>query len=488
MLIRPTLPRFVIGVVAAFAAVGCGGPAVPADGTDTSGADRADGGAQPDSPARDILASADATDDAPVRIDGTDVGVADSTLTDTVTPPPAFGCPALPSPTGMIVRVMPSQANQLPNIVSTAATGTTILLEDGTYRMTVAGEGSRRLNFRTAGVTIRSVSNDATRVILDGEYMTNEIINVVVSDVTLAHFTVMRAIDHPIHVYPGGTTGIRNVRLYGMRLIDGGEQFLKVNSNGADAWADDGRVECSFFQLTAAGRPHIERTPGGCYTGGIDTHGGRGWQVRLNRFEDMFCAGEGLAEHAIHFWVGSRDTVVENNTIVNCARGVGFGLVDAGMARTYTDNPYPGVSFIGHYDGVIRNNVIYATIPYFDTGIELAQARGARVFHNTVFTTPTATGFFSPIDYRFANTVVEIRNNLVSRTITVRNGAMGTLSNNLENVAAAYFANPAMVDFHLATGATSAIDRGMTVSGAGVDIDGDPHTVRAPDIGADERP
>jgi hypothetical protein len=238
--------------------------------------------------------------------------------------------------------------------------------------------------------------------------------------------------------------------------------------------------------MTDAGRGRVERAPGGCYTGGIDTHGARGWIVRDNRFDGIYCASEGLAEHAVHFWVGSRDTVVENNLIVDCARGIGFGLTQSGASRSYPDNPYPGVSFVGHYDGILRNNVIAASIRYFDTGIELAQARGARVYHNTVFAAPSASGFFSPIDYRFANTVVDARNNLVSRAVTRRDGAMGTVSNNGEMAAAALFADPASNDFHLRSTAAAAIDRGVVVAESGRDLDGVAHDRGAPDLGADE--
>lgn len=400
---------------------------------------------------------------------------------------PSARCAPLAAPTGRVVRVTPAQANMLPAIVAAATTGTTILLEDGMYRSSSAGEAARRIQFTTAGVTMRSASNNASAVIIDAEYMTNEAITVHASDVVLAHFTIMRAVDHPIHVTPpAGSSGIRSVRLYGLRVIDGGEQFVKVNSNGADAWVDDGRLECSTLAMTDAGRTHVERNPGGCYTGGIDAHGARGWIVRDNRFESIYCAGEGLAEHAVHFWVGSRDTLVENNTIVDCARGVGFGLVQSGSARTYADNPYPGVSFIGHYDGIIRNNVIAASIRYFDTGIELDQARGARVYHNTVYAAASATGFFSPIDYRFANTVVDVRNNLVSRAVTRRDGAMGMVANNGEMAAAALFVDPATNDFHLRSTATAAIDRGVVVAESGRDIDGVAHDRGAPDLGADE--
>ena len=44
-------------------------------------------------------------------------------------------------------------------------------------------------------------------------------------------------------------------------------------------------------------------------------------------------------------------------------------------------------------------------------------------------------------------------------------------------------------DFHLAPSASDAVDQGVTLDEAGVDIDGDPHNAGAgPDIGADESP
>jgi hypothetical protein len=98
------------------------------------------------------------------------------------------------------VRVGPSQANDLPRIIGGAAAGTTVLLDDGLYRMTTTGEAQRRITMSTSGVTLRSASSNAAAVILDGEYLTDEILSVQASNVTIAHLTVMRAVHHPIHV------------------------------------------------------------------------------------------------------------------------------------------------------------------------------------------------------------------------------------------------------------------------------------------------
>lgn len=402
----------------------------------------------------------------------------DANGSDTDVPPPT-GCAPLPAPSGTIVMVSPAQAGMLTSIVTNAAAGTSIVLADGTYALTGT------LQLAKPDVTLRSASNDKTKVILDASYTVNEAIAISASNVTVAHVTIKRAVDHPIHAYTTGNADVTGIRIYGVHIEDGGEQFIKINSGNMTSWLDDGRIECSTFLMTPAGVPHVEPNPGGCYTGGIDAHGAKGWIVRLNQFKDIHCTNGSLAEHAIHFWTGSRDTLVENNVIIDCGRGIGFGLGNGG-GRTYNPDPFPNVAPIGHFGGIIRNNVIWATTQYFDTGIELDQARGTKVFHNTVVSNTGGGSFFSSIDYRFANTDVEIRNNLTNK-ITVRDGAQGTLSNNLELTPLSLFVNAPALDFHLQASATQAIDKGMVVTESGIDIDAEPHTKGAPDIGADER-
>ena len=393
--------------------------------------------------------------------------------------PSSATCGPLPRGRGPTIRVRPAQASSLPAIVAGAPAGATVLLADGTYRL------PRTLVVTKARVTIRSRSGRPGAVVLDGRYATGDLVAAAASDVTIAEVTLTRASYHLVHIVPrdGGPT-IRRVRLYRLQLVDGAEQFVKINPNAArTAFADAGRVECSTFRLTDRGRPHVPSDFLPCYTGGVDAHGARGWTVRLNRFHDIRCA-RGLAEHAVHFWTGSRDTLVERNTIVDCARGIGFGLGErTDWARRYPDRP--GTGYVGHYGGIIRNNVVVAGRPGMDTAIGLEQARAARVYHNTVYASPRASGYFSSLDYRFPNTTADIRNNLVTR-ITARDGATATLARNVQSVPASWFRNAARLDFHLSRAAAGAIDRGVPVRAAGLDIDGKPHSVGPPDLGADE--
>jgi hypothetical protein len=449
------------------------------------GSDPSGGGEPRDGGARDAahVPVDGAIDDAAQPL--LDAAAADGAALDASTPP-VDDCAPLGAPGGMVVNVDPGMAAALPALVRDAAPGTTFVLADGTYRMS-GDEAARRIRVRAPGVTIRAASGDATRVVIDGEYATLETISVEASNVTIADITITHAVDHGVHVV--GTDGGPNItgfRFHRGRILDCGEQFLKVNPSGArDAFVDDGVVTCSHFEMTDDGRPRVERAVGGCYTGGIDVHSARGWRVAHNRFVGIYCAGEGLAEHAIHFWIGSRDTLVERNVVVDCARGIGFGLVESGPSRSYPDDPYPGL-FVGHYDGVIRNNVIVADMPFYDTGIELDQARGALVLHNTIVETERATGRFSSIDTRFANSLTTVRNNLVRR-LTVRDGA-SVADHNVENVPLDYFADAAGGDVHLTAAASEALDRGAVEAQSGLDLDGEPHDRgTAPDIGADER-
>jgi hypothetical protein len=247
-------------------------------------------------------------------------------------------------------------------------------------------------------------------------------------------------------------------------------------------------VSCSAFTMTAAGRAYVPTNPDNasypCYTGGIDAHAAAGWLVARNTFEGIYCDVDSLAEHAIHFWKSGRDQVIEQNVIGNCARGIGLGLTDgAGLQeRAYADDPHRADRidpYVGNFDGVVRNNVVWADIGGFDSGISVEQAIGVRIYHNSVLATGAAGG--NAIEYRFANSIVDIRNNL-STDVVLRDGASGTVQTNLAADASAYDAT-----WHL-TDAAPGIDQGEVLAGAGLDLDGETHDHGAgPDLGADER-
>ena len=399
-------------------------------------------------------------------------------------------CPPLDPPSGNIVNV--DTVAELENAVNTSPSGSTILIADGTYDL-----HGVYLWFATPNVTLRSASGNRDAVVIDGNYdeTTGEIITIAASDVTIADLTLQRAYTHPIHVVATASADTTGALIYNLHIIDPAEQAIKINPDqDRTHFPDDGEVACSHIELTDAGRPHIRNN---CYTGGVDAHQAWGWTIRDNLIEGFWCE-YGFSEHGIHFWTGSRDTLTQRNVLVDNARGVGYGLGDSDAGRAYPDDPCSGASYVGHYDGIIRNNFIFAardelfSSEYsFDCGICLAQACGTQVLHNTVASTQAP---FSSIEWRFADTDVDLINNLVSHNLQDRGGA-AFLDGNLQNASLALFEDGAGGDLHLVASASAAIDQGATLaaglcdddfdgdarpSGSGRDIGADEYTVAAP--------
>jgi hypothetical protein len=395
-------------------------------------------------------------------------------------------CAPLPAPTGTVIEVYPGDAGQLKSLINSSSVGTTILLHDGFYDM--SSGGSSQLTFWNPGVTMRSYSGNRGAVILDGDYVTGELVSIYASDVTIADLTLRRAYYHPIHISGQQNSPISGVRIHNVRVVDPGEQAIKINPVG-NGWVDEGVIECSSIELTPAGRSQIRNN---CYTGGIDAHAARGWTVRRNRIEGFWC-NSGLSEHGVHFWRASRDTLVEQNVIVDCARGVGFGLGPDGGTRAYPDDPYPGVSNKGHIDGVIRNNFIAATDPSlflsqygFDTGVGLEQAAGARVLHNSVASSQSPAS--SSIEWRFGSTFADVANNLTTGRLLARNGAQATLQGNIPDALASWFEDLGSGDLHLTTAGAAAVDAGASLPAGWTGRDFDHQTRDTdPDVGADEQ-
>jgi hypothetical protein len=401
----------------------------------------------------------------------------------------AARCAPLPEP-GSTIEV--SNAADLVSTVYDAQPGATIVLSDGTY-----GLAGKIVQVRADNVTLRGKSGDRDKVILDGGYSASsgEIIAITASHATIANLTIAHAYTHAIHVQTSGSD-VLGTLIYDVHVLDALEQGIKINLDATTThFPDQGTIACSQIELTAAGRSQVRNN---CYTGGIDAHGARGWTIRDNRIEGFYCA-QGLSEHAVHFWTGSRDTIVERNQIRNCARGVGFGLGETTASssdawRTYADDPCPNRTPVGHHGGIIRNNFIFANDTAlfasdsgFDSGIALEQACNATIVHNTIFASTAPRS--SAVEWRFANTSALVVNNLANAPFRDRGaGASATSQANAETATAGAFVDPAQGDLHLASTASAFKGQGVAVA-AGIcddDIDGEPRARR--DLGADEGP
>ncbi|MCA9662392.1 MAG: hypothetical protein KC486_28895, partial [Myxococcales bacterium] len=393
---------------------------------------------------------------------------------DTTGDPPADACAetVLPEGNGVEIVVSPSdpgmvevdgQKTTLREVVMGAQEGDTILLQDGLYTFNEAGQGQYTgVYFTKPNVILRSQSGDASAVILDSEYKglggQSGVITIDAPGVVVADLTVRRSIFHLVHLWANAD----DVILHNLELVDGGEQFVK--SSSGDGEIDGVQVSCSRFLMTDEGRDNVwgyGPVNGGtrCYTGGIDTHEATNWVVRDNLFSGIYCDAEGvqrpahgkfpelrdgntynggLAEHAIHMWDSSQGSghTLTRNRIVNCARGIGLGLVSTVYGATITNNTV----FSEH-----------AGSGEHDVGITVDRAVDTLVAHNTVFFSHP-DGYANGIEYRWGETNnLTLHGNLSNRRIRARDGATAALSDNVAEMGdASWFVDAASGDLHLA--------------------------------------
>ncbi len=412
-------------------------------------------------------------------------------------PPPSAACEdrELPPRNGATIMVSPGangmvmvdgNATTLRQVVSGAASGDTIVLQDGTYPMPQAGPGEYTgMYFTTPDVTLRSASGNASAVVIDGGYVSqgdgSAPITIDAAGVVIADLTVRRSIFHLIHIWTNGDGAI----IHNVDLVDGGQQFLK--SSVDDGTVDDVEVSCSRFVMTSDGRDNVwgYGPQGGsttCYTGGIDTHNARDWYVHDSYFEGIYCDetgvqrpahgqfpeqrdgmtyNGGLAEHGVHMWDSEAGSghVIARNRIVDCARGIGIGLVDT-VYGTWVVNNMVSSRFAGSGE--------------HDVGIIVERAVDTVVAHNTVVFTD-ANAYPNAIEYRWGETSnLTLHGNLTNLGITPRDGATATETDEVTDAAPAWFVDAEAGDLHLtdcALAGTAARDPAVPD-----DFDGDPRS------------
>ena len=370
---------------------------------------------------------------------------------------------AAPSLAGTMAVSTAAQLQAAVNAANNAGGNTTILLADGTYTL------SDTLYVNVPNVTIQSQSGVREHVIIEGDAMSasakvGNVIRVAASNFTLAGVTLRKSGWHLIQV--AGELGAQAPVIRNCILRDAYEQMLKVSNDPTlpAMHSDGGLVENCLFEYTAGIGPQY-------YIGGIDAHAAHGWTVRGNTFRSIISPSASVAEFAVHFWDGSADNTVEKNLIVNCDRGIGFGLDGQGNQR-----------------GVVRNNMVFraasAAGPFADVGIALIDSPSSSAYNNTVV---LEDGFGWTIEYRFSDTTgVLIANNLTNKQILNRDGASATLQTNVTNAADAWFVSVSTPDLHLASAVAAVVGRGTAVAGLVDDYDGDPRSSGAVDIGADQ--
>lgn len=340
----------------------------------------------------------------------------------------------------------------------------TILVKDGTYTL------PDTLYINAPNVTLGSQSGVRDKVIIQGDAMSStakvgNLIRVAASHFTISDVTLQRSKWHLIQI--AGETNADYATIRNCIFRDAHEQLLKVSQDAKNpnVTGDNGIVENSLFEYSSGIGPQY-------YIGGIDAHGSQNWLVRNNTFRNIISPSGSVAEFAVHFWdLPSANNIVEKNRIVNCDRGIGFGMDGRGNSG-----------------GIIRNNMIYHAAnagQFADVGIALTESPNTQVYNNTVF---MEHAFPWGLEYRFTSTRnVLLVNNLTNKPIQSRDGATGTVAQNVMNASGTWFANRSSGDLHLASAVAPVVDVGQVVSGLTDDFDSQSRPQRTGiDVGADE--
>ncbi len=304
---------------------------------------------------------------------------------------------------------------ELVRAVNNAQPNTTIFIKPGRYEL------STTLSVTQENITIRGASDDCSSVELIGAGMDNSDHGGVehgfwieAKNTTIANMTISELYLHPISV--SGSS--RGTRIFNVRMVNAGQQFVKVNPIEYGVGVDDGSVEYSIMQYTDS-PPTISRYDAGSgYTNGIDIHAGKDWKISNNVFMNFHTpdTADHLWNAAVLVWNGASDTITENNVFINTDRAIAYGLTK----RSHD-----------HKGGVIRNNMIVMTRGLYsknrsreaDASILVWDSPGTVVVHNTILTNENIP---YSIEVRFNNSGIDISNNVsdapmgIAKSQTVR--------------------------------------------------------------------
>lgn len=350
--------------------------------------------------------------------------------------PPALpeDCSLLAAPSGGTTIYKVYTVDELLDAMVSARPGDTVLLADGTYDLG-AGVGLTI----PADITVRSLSNSANAVVLEGGYAVSEL--VILGDrATLAAVTVSHAYGDAVAVH-----GASDARVYGVRVVDPGGRGLAVLP-----WLG------TYSDRTTIGCVTIERV-GECAVGieGVQAEGSRVYGSVVEQ--------PGCDQPGVKFASGSKDTVIDRSAMTTG----GSYAVQIGDDEYVEDDrrEYVGAcDGVGHIGGVVRN--VFAV----GGGVRVEDACEATVAHVSVGTGTMSWAFSE--DLTIVNNLARLNDN---------GGA--TLAGNL-TPGDADFVDVSGGDLHL-TAESSAIDAGSDV-GVTDDVDGDSRDA-TPDVGADER-
>jgi hypothetical protein len=383
----------------------------------------------------------------------------------------ATACPPLAMQSGTMV----STIGQLITAITNAAPGDTILLADGLYTL------SSTINVTVPNLTIRSASNRADAVILDGQATSNPMFYVRSAKVAFVSLTIRNTGQDGItYEAIDGAGDASGGQIYDVTFTDVRGPVMRAKSYQSLAtspFADNGTFACSRVGHTVDNDCGID----GVFA--LRLMGVRGWTIR-----DSYFSGRCGASRIRAIWSdeGSRDITIIGNVFADNGNNI---IVGGAALRTYPD-PLPSGCTVApeFWGGLICNNrfaglgVPPRSSPDFEEGIALWTSCDTWVMHNTVVS-PQGAETYENIEYRFTGTYVHLVNNLLAADPLARDGgAIDPASTNVRYASETDFLNAAAGDLRL----SQPIGLGAPIAQCLTDAAGKPRNMSAPTPGAYE--
>ncbi len=384
--------------------------------------------------------------------------------------------PKLPELTGDVIRV--ANVNQLYQAADNVKPGGTIALADGHYKM------PRSLVIRTSNVTLRSESDDRTKVILDFEssiHGEGVVINSPVGFI-LASLTVKNVTQNGIKI--NSNLGVDKVTIYNVISHNVWQRHIKGplvpdNEDGSPSWVEECYVQYCLFYNDRPKRlddePYEKENPdnfNGNYVGGIDIMSAKGWTISDNVFIGIQ-GRTGSGRGSIFMWHNGYDCIIERNIFINNDSGICLGNSSARGERR-------------HCTGfIVRNNFITRTNA--NEGIFAGHTRNCQILYNTVHN--PGTGRLIRIAH--ANDGLFVAGNVFSGSswgVNINeddNEVPLTFRDNLNKLSTQVFVDPDNGNLHLKETAVDMIDKGPVIENVVDDINSQQRDEK-PDLGADE--
>ena len=285
-----------------------------------------------------------------------------------------------------------------------------ILVQPGVYNVK-----RKRLVIPRDNISILGATGDPEDVVFDGGGMRSGvgfIFDVSHDNISISGMTLRNVRNHLIQVR--AERGASDFTLTNCIMQDAYEQLFKVSASHKDGapYSDRGKISGCLFEYTAGIAPQY-------YVGGVNAHRTRDWEVSNNVFKNIASPENRIAQHAIHFWRKSENSVVRNNIIINADRAIGFGL---------------GNHEYEHLGGLITQNTIIHEGKeehiQADAAIILESTKNAVVSDNLIY---MSSDYPNAIEYRFKSSTGNIiMNNVANRRIVSRDGGEAELENNQE--------------------------------------------------------